>query len=346
VIERLHLHEIEVRFSEPLVTPDGVILSRRSILVGAEAEGLIGWGEAPAFPSRTWGTADAAWDALERPGVLHGEAPLTPIASAALQAAASDLEARLAGVPLHRHLGAEAHPIGARYTIGLMEDPADLVDRVRRLRATGMSAIKVKIRPGWDSVHIAAVRNAFPTIDISVDANATYRDPEDPVFEALAEARVGLIEQPFPTHDLASHAALRRRKVLSVCLDEAIRSRGDARQIISAKAADVLSVKVNRLGLEAGLAILELAFAEGIGVKVGGTFDTSIGRRLLLGFAMLGGVIDAEIAPPSGYLESDIADYPEPIRGQIRPDDRPGIGVDPDHERLADLEVRRTVVGG
>jgi O-succinylbenzoate synthase len=347
VIERLHLHEIELEFTEPLVTPDGSYPSRRSVLVGVEAFGEIGWGEAPAFPSRHWGTAEAAWEALVGSMADGGRpAPLPPIAHAALQAARVDLEARLAGLPLHQSLGGSARPIRARHTFGLAEDPGLLVERAAAVVANGISAVKIKVRPGWDIDQITEVRSAFRSLDISVDANATYRDPYDPAFDALAEADVSLVEQPFAAEDLDSHVALRKREILPVGLDEAIRSTHDARRILQAGAADVVSVKANRLGLEAATKILALAAAEGVAVKVGGTFDTSIGRRFLLAFATLDGVSDAEIAPPSGYLVSDVADYPDLIDGTITPDDRPGIGTDPDHDRLADLEIRRTTIGG
>lgn len=346
MIDRIHLHEIEVAFLEPLVTPDGSYFSRRSVLVGVEVDGQIGWGEAPAFPSRRWGTSEAAWDALQSPETLEGEAPLPPIANAALQAAAADLEARLAGVSMHRFLGGTGRPVGARHTVGLTEDVAALVDRIGRLTAAGILAVKIKIRPGWDSGHIAAVRSAFASIDISVDANATYRDPHDPVFAELAAAGVSLVEQPFGPEDLAAHAALRQRNVIRVGVDEAVRSKGAARQILRADAADVLSVKVNRLGLEAARSIVVLASEHGVGVKVGGTFDTAIGRRHLLAFAMLEEVTDAEVAPPAGYLASDVAAYPDLVGGTITPDEAPGIGVTPDRGRLADLEIRRTTVGG
>ncbi|MEX0826990.1 MAG: enolase C-terminal domain-like protein [Acidimicrobiia bacterium] len=344
MIERLHLHEVELGFAEPLVTPDGVYPSRRSILVGAEAGGVVGWGEAPAFPSRRWGTAEAAWAALESADVIRGEAPLPPIASAALQAATADLQARMAGLPFHRFLGAGTRRVVARHTLGLATEPGDLVERLGRLTAGGLKAIKVKIAPGRDAETVGAIRDSFPLIDLAVDANATYRSPADPIFERLAEARVSLIEQPFPAHDLAAHAELRRRGLIPVAVDEAIHSIGDVRQILRADAADLLSVKVNRLGLEAAKAILALAVGEGIRVKVGGTFDTAIGRRLLLAFAMLDGVADAEIAPPLGYLQADVADYPPLIEGEAAPDETPGIGASPDRERLARLEIRRTVV--
>lgn len=346
MIERIHLHEIEVDFTDQLVTPDGTYESRRSVLVGVEAFGRIGWGEAPAFPSRQWGTADAAWESLAKVEILGGADPHPPIAAAALQAARADLAARLANEPLHRRFGGSTRQIRARHTLGLTEDPDALVARVGALAAEGISALKIKIRPRWDLAQISAVCSTYPALDVSVDANATYRDPQDPVFAALAESGVSLVEQPFAPDDLDSHAALRRRGLIRVGLDESIRSSGHARQILRAGAADVLSVKVNRLGLDAARKILELASEDGVGVKVGGTFDTSIGRRLLLAFATLDGITDAEIASPSGYLVADVADYPPLVAGCITPDEHPGIGVSPDKDRLAALEIRRMTIGG
>ena len=338
---RLVLHEVALRFTEPLVTSDGSFDERRSVLVAIERDGITGWGEAPAFPSGRWGTADAAWDALADSAVAAGGLPLPPIALAAVEAARADLEARFAGVPLHLHLGGRAHPITARHTLGLFDSPGDLVERVAGLVEGGITSFKVKVRPGWDVEYLTAVRRRFPRIDLSVDANGSYHDPKDPVFDAFRETGVDLVEQPFRPGDLAAHAALRARRTVPVCVDETIRSVADARHVLAANAADVLAVKANRLGLSATLQIIAMATEAGIGVKVGGTFDCAIGRRHLLAIATLEGVVDAEVAPPTGYLSADVASYPPLIVGTVTPDRLPGIGADPDPELLDAVELRR-----
>ncbi len=343
-MDRLNLVEVLVRFREPLGTADGEYGERRSILVGIDRDGATGWGEAPSFPSGRWGTAEAAWDALADPAVAAGGLPTPPIASAAVQAARADLEARLEGVPLHHHLGGITRPVTARHTLGLFDHPDDLVERVSGLVRDGIASFKVKVRPGWDVEYVEAVRRSFPRIDLSVDANGSYHDPDDPVFDAFAASSVDLVEQPFRADDLDSHAALTARKAIPVCVDETIRSVADARHVIAAGAADVISVKANRLGLAATLQILERAAEAGVGVKVGGTFDTSIGRRHLLAVATLDGVVDAEVAPPAGYLESDVAAYPPLIAGTVTPEPHPGIGVDPDPALVELVEVRRETI--
>jgi o-succinylbenzoate synthase len=341
--ETIALHEIRVPFIHPLVTREATYTERRSVLVGIGADGLTGWGEAAAFPSGRWGTADEAWDSIL--ALEPGHLPAVPIASAAVQAARADLAARRAGVPLHTHLGGRHRPVTARHTLGLCVDPLELVDRVAELVAGGIRAVKVKIAPGADVEPILALRAAQRDLDIAVDANGSYDDPEDVVFDALDHLGVSTIDQPFPAEAIEAHAALRRRVAMDVCLDETIVSVASAVAAIAAHAADVVSVKVGRLGLTATAAILASARTTGTGFKVGGTFDTAVGRRHLLAVATHAGVTDAEVAPPSGYLAADVADYPGLVDGAVTPDDRPGIGVDPDPDRLADLEVRRVVAG-
>lgn len=342
--ETIGLREIRVPFLEPLVTADGRFTERRSVLVSVSKDGHTGWGEAAAFPSARWGTADDAWDSIV--AMEPGRLPHQPIAAAAVQAARSDAEARRRAMPLHQHLGGRRRRVVARHSLGLPAGSRALVDRVDRLVASGIAAVKVKVRPGTDVEPILALRAAHPTLDIGVDANGGYDDPEDIVFDAFDHLGVSTVDQPFPTDDLSAHAALRRRPLaLRVCLDESITSVAAAVTALAARAADLVSVKVGRLGLEAARAVLASARTTGTGFKVGGTFDTAIGRRHLLAFATLPGITDAEVSPPSGYLSADVADYPPLVDGTVTPDEAAGIGVDPDPDRLAELEVRAANVG-
>ncbi|HEX5631135.1 MAG TPA: enolase C-terminal domain-like protein, partial [Acidimicrobiia bacterium] len=340
-VPRLHLHEVEVAFRRPLSTPDGTFATRRSVLVGYEENEITGWGEAAAFPSGRWGTADQAWSALASGDPAAVAA--APLASAALQAARRDHDARERRVPLCSTLGGAIRPVRARLSTGLADDPDALVGAVKALVDSGAAAVKVKIRPGRDLEPIAALRAAFSELAISVDANGGYTDPDDPVFPALDALGVDLIEQPLSPGDLAGCARLRDRIAAAVCLDEEVRNPDDATRVLAAAAADVLALKVMRLGYDAALEILTMCRHAAVGVKAGGTFDTAIGRHHVLAFATLDGVIDAEAGPPTGYLTDTLAGYPGFENGTITPLSEPGIGVDPHPEALA-TAVRSTVV--
>jgi O-succinylbenzoate synthase len=339
---RLHLHEVAVTFHHPLVTADGTYSERRSVLVGYEDGGVVGWGEAAAFPSGRWGTADQAWRALQSGDPSRVAA--MPLASAALQAAQRDHEAGRRGIPLCVALGGTMRPVRARLSTGLAENPDALVAAVGRLVTAGATAVKVKVQPGLDVAPITSLRAAYPDLAISVDANGGYTDPDDPVFPALDGLGVDLIEQPLAPGDLPGCARLRPHIAAAVCLDEEIRTVDDANRVLAAGAADVISLKIMRLGFDTALAILEQCRSAGVGVKAGGTFDTAIGRHHVLAFATLDGVVDAEAGPPNGYLVDPLAPYPSFVNGSITPLDAPGIGSDPDPERLAAATVRSTVV--
>jgi L-alanine-DL-glutamate epimerase-like enolase superfamily enzyme len=129
-----------------------------------------------------------------------------------------------------------------------------------------------------------------------------------------------------------------------VCLDESITNVADVRHAVAAQAADQVAVKLNRLGLDALLEILELTARSRVGVQLGGTFDTSIGRRHLLAASGLPGVVDAAVGPPSAYLDMDLAPYPGLVNGSVQPDDAPGIGVEPDTGHLDALAIRSATI--
>lgn len=341
--ERLTLIEIEVPFRRPLETIAGRITSRRSVLVAVETQDSIGWGEAPAFPSGRFGTADEAFQDMARPEGWSAASPTIPIARAALEAARADAAARHEDVPLYEWLGATGQPVAARHPIGLL-DTERITEEVAWLEAHGISAIKLKIAPGRDVAPVTALRLALPHLDIGVDANAAYRDPADPVFAELDAAEVSFIEQPFPAEALDAHRTLRSTATMSVCVDEAITSEDDAARVIADGGADVLAVKLNRHGLGSFGRITAAAIKHGLAVRIGGTFDTSIGRQHLLAASGLPGVVDAAVGPPSAYLANDVAEYPSLEAGCVAPQPLAGIGTTPNDEALNLVEVRRATV--
>ncbi len=341
--EQLTVIEIEVAFRQPLATAMGTFATRRSVIVGSERPDGTGWGEAPAFPSGRFGSSDEAFaDLIEINGWADGN-PVVPIARAALEAARADADARRAGQALSDWLGSSGNPIAARHPIGLL-DPAQAEKEAAWIDMHGVVAVKVKIAPGHDLEPVASLRAALPALDIGVDANAVYRDPTDPIFQHLTEMGVSFIEQPFPPDDLSSHRQLRERIDTAVCLDESIGSIQDLAMALTAEAADQVAVKLNRHGLARLREMLALARSHSVGVRIGGTFDTSIGRRHLLAASGLPGVVDAAVGPPAAYLVEDIADYPSIVAGFVAPSDAAGLGTEPDTAALTRLELRRATI--
>jgi len=329
------LAAVEARFRAPLGTARGDIASRTSLLLAVAEGDHTGWGEAAAFPSGIGGSAHAARQALEEWARDPSRLPEVPIARVAVEAARMDLAARQAGMPLHRRLGGSDEAVPARHPIGLADDIESLLDEVRSAAAAGITHLKLKVAPDRDLEPVRAVRREFPDMDVAVDANGSYPDLDHPSPVALDEAGVSIIEQPFHAADLVSHRLLQDRVAAAVCLDESVRTLETAAMAMSAGAGRMIAIKLGRHGWSDAVTILEQARDAGFEVKAGGTFDTAVGRRHLLAFATLPGVTDAEVAPPSGYLEDAFGDYPEVVNGTVTPSDEPGIGMDAE----VDLEI-------
>ena len=181
-----------------------------SLIISIAGHGNRGWGEAAPYPGVTPDTVDDAWGTLQRGHVL------SPSAAAAIDEAEADLQARSVSRPLWENIGGSLRSIATSIAVGLDDDP------VRRLEATGATAVKLKIRPGNDVGRVAAVRAALPNVPIGVDANGSYRWEDRGALLELDALGVAYIEQPFAADDLASHARLRDEMVTSVALDELI----------------------------------------------------------------------------------------------------------------------------
>ena len=115
----------------------GAIGERRSIVVAVTAGDVTGWGEAAPVTGHSLDTADEAWTLLEALAelVIAGDDP-APIegstATSALDAALTDLAARLDGSPPAIHLGGAMEPVPGSVAIDLPHSERALLDGVDR----------------------------------------------------------------------------------------------------------------------------------------------------------------------------------------------------------------------
>ncbi len=79
---------------------------------------------------------------------------------------------------------------------------------VGRYLEQGYRRIKIKIKPGRDVGDAQAVREAFPTIRLQVDANSAYTLETAQALLPLDELDLLLIEQPLAEDDLWDHSRL------------------------------------------------------------------------------------------------------------------------------------------
>src|SRR6185436_14959035 len=93
------------------------------------------------------------------------------MAKGAVETALRDLFARAANAPLAKSLGGTREAIEVGVSLGISPTPQETVENVRKHVAQGYKRIKLKIEPGADVDRLTAVRDAFPDITLTVDAN-------------------------------------------------------------------------------------------------------------------------------------------------------------------------------
>ncbi len=355
-IDAIVLRQVAMPLRFRFRTSFGETTVKRFLLVEVRSEGLSGWGECvaedtPYYSPETVGTAREILTRFLSPLVLGRDLAGPPefdrlalrvrgnrMAKGALETALRDLFARAAGTSLSRDLGGTRSEVEVGVSLGLQAGPKETVEVVARHVEQGYRRIKLKIEPGADVDRVGPVREAFPDVKLTVDANAAYTLADAEVLAALDPFGLDYVEQPLHHEDLAAHAALARRLRTPICLDESIRSAADAEAAIALGACRVINVKIGRVGGHGeALAIHRVAQAAGVPLWCGGMLESGVGRAHNVAIASLPGFTKpGDTSSSSRYFEEDIVEpRPEAAGGLMPVPSGPGIGVRVVPEALA-----------
>lgn len=349
--DRLVLHTLRLPLVFPFETSFGRVDSQETILVEAVSEGLSGWGEVPAsaqphYSSETVVTAayvlrEFLWPMLR---AAHPRSPAAcpavfarvrghSMAKAGLESALWDLEARRRGIPVARLYGGVRREIESGVSLGIDRLPV-LMKRVSAFVERGYRRVKLKIKPGWDEIPLAAARRLFPEFPLTADANAAYSPVDAARLARLARLdrfRLAYLEQPLGHEDLADHAALARRLKTPICLDESITSPDLARNAVAMKACRVVNIKPARVGGPTrAIEIHDLCRRARVPVWCGGLLESGVGRLHNVAIASLPGfTMPGDISGSDRYYDPDVIDEPVVVSstGMIAVRTAPGIGA-------------------
>jgi O-succinylbenzoate synthase len=363
IITSIELLEIRLPLIHFFETSFGRTSERRIILVRVnDADGAEGWGECTAgegpFYCEEW--TESAWAVMKEflaPMVLGQEIrdaasahELTRqvrgnrMAKAAIETACWDLESKRAGVPLWQHLGGSQTEIPCGVSIGIQDSHEILIEKIARELDAGYQRIKIKIKPGWDLTTVRKVREHFPEILLTGDANSAYSLNDVELFQALDEFNLMMIEQPLAHDDIFDHAELQKQIKTPVCLDESIHSLEDARHAIDLKACRIINVKLGRVGGHTAAKEVEAVCRNhSIPVWCGGMLEAGIGRAHNIAMATLGGfTLPGDVSASARYFAEDIIEPPVTVssRGTISAPSKPGIGFEINRKRIDQLSVR------
>ena len=362
-IDAIHLREINMPLAYPFETSFGLTTGRRILLIELEADGLTAWGECVAgeHPYFSDEMIDTAWiitetelaprllDAEVRGGAscpdLFKQIRGHRMAKAAVENAVWDLEAQAKRVSLSELLGGTREKIPCGVSIGIQPSLEQLMDKVEMELAAGYQRIKLKCKPGWDYRIFEAVRDRWPDIMLSCDANSVYRMKDLDHIAEWDRFNLLMIEQPLWYDDFYFHSLLQKRIKTDICLDESIRNRRDALAAIAMESCRIINIKVGRVGgfCEA-IAVHNIAEERGIPVWCGGMLETGIGRSHNIALSSLPNFsLPGDVSASSRYWSQDIIEPEVTVspNGEIVVPTSIGRGFEVQKDRIEALTVRR-----
>jgi O-succinylbenzoate synthase len=219
------------------------------------------------------------------------------------------------------------------------------MDKIATELAAGYQRIKLKCKPGWDTRIFEVVRDRWPDITLSCDANSAYRMKDFDHIARWDQFSLLMIEQPLWYDDFYFHSMLQKRLDTPICLDESIRNRRDALAAIDMESCRLINIKVGRVGgFSEAIAVHNAAAERGIPVWCGGMLETGIGRAHNIALSSLPNFsLPGDVSASSRYWSEDIIEPAVTVsaRGEITVPTTVGRGFEVQRQRVEALTVRR-----
>ena len=371
-IESIELFAIRLPLKETFAISYGSYDAVESVLVKlTAADGTVGWGEGTPdsfVTGETWRGVESALADVLAPAVLGIDARQrsaiharmnavladAPSAKAAIDIAVHDLVGKASGLPVWALLGGTDREHLTVSRVVSMGKPEEMAAAALQRVAAGFRTIKLKVGQGSDIQRdidrIAAVRAAVgPDIRIKIDVNQGWDQPAT----AIAAIRGSLafdplfFEQPIAAWNLKGMAEIRSATGAAVMIDEGCHGPRDLLRIIELGAADLLNIKLMKAGgLLPAVQMAQIAEAAGLIAQVGTMVESSIASAAGLHFALSQPIVrTVEMGGPM-MLADDIGDVISWYQGaQVTLPSRPGIGVEPDEDRIRAIATRTESVG-
>jgi L-alanine-DL-glutamate epimerase-like enolase superfamily enzyme len=198
---------------------------------------------------------EGIWETMWRDINFFGHKGVTIFAISSLDTACWDLMGKAVGQPLYKLFGAcrDAVDVYASGGLWLSLSIDELVEEARAFLAEGFRAMKIRVgkkRMDEDVERVAAVREAIgPDVALMADANQGFSVSHAlRLGRRLEEFRLDWFEEPVPAWDLEGHAAVAAALDTPIASGETEYTRYGMRDMLKAKAADILMPDLQRIG--------------------------------------------------------------------------------------------------
>lgn len=205
---------------------------------------------APVVLGRESLAVEGLWKDMYQEALLQGRMGTVMRALSAIDIALWDLNARSAGLPLHKYLGAVETESVAAYASGgyyVEGKTAEMVgEEMARYVALGFQAVKMKTgrwSPQGEESRVRAAREAIgPDVELMLDCNNGWVDTVQAMqyLKRIEDYDPYFIEEPFGPDDIESHARLARLTRIPVATAEIGYGRWYHKQLLDMGAAAIL----------------------------------------------------------------------------------------------------------
>ncbi len=252
------------------------------------------------------------------------------MAKAAIEMLLYDYNSKLAKKPLYKFISDKSRGY-ANVGVSLGIDKMDVTLRkIQESIDKGYKRIKVKIKKGAEIDILKSVRDQFPEVTLSADANSDYSVNDFELLKRIDRFDLVYLEQPLYHDDIVFHSKLSKLLSTPICLDESIVSPEIAENAFDIGACQVINIKPGRVGgLYNSIQIAKITQRNKGHVWIGGMLETGIGRAFNVAMAS-SELIDypGDTSPNEKYFDEDIVDKVFIMNnGTIKPFDSFGIGV-------------------
>lgn len=204
-------------------------------------------GEDPSATARLWGK-------MWRATIQQGHAGLAIMALSAIDAAAWDLLGKVTGRPVADLLGRKLDAVPA-YGSGLWitDDMDKLARDAQDFLDQGFRAMKMRVGRPKMAADVAAVRVVREAIGPDIGLMADFSSALTPIYatklaHALEPYDLLWIEDPIADEGVEDHAVIARDVKTPICFGEKVYSPQGLKQVIDARAGDVLMADMQRAG--------------------------------------------------------------------------------------------------
>jgi O-succinylbenzoate synthase len=361
IIQEVQLVSLHLPIKTPFRVSFGTVSERIITLVKLFADnGQVGYGECSAlhFPSyvpeftagellilKGWIVPAILGKEINSPAEFRAQYAFIKGHNFAKHAAESAFWHLLAleqGKSLKELFGGTRNRIEVGESLGIKPTIQETLDEVQLRLDEGFRRIKVKIMRSRDIELVRAIRNQFPNICLTLDANSDYTLDHLDLLKELDRFDLLMLEQPLGYDDIVDHSILQQQMKTPICLDESILNAEDARKALYLGSCRNINIKPARVGgpLET-IAIHDLCQAKGIPVWCGGLLETGIGRAFNIALASLPGFTQpADMSETRLFYHEDIVDNPYEIKnGWIDVPNEPGLGFQINDQKIAKYTV-------